>query len=159
MHRREYERLAQFSFARKDAMVAPILSERTAEDHVTNVEIAWLFDQHRMTFAKSFGWWDIVNSGGRVGMLASIDMCFLSEVWGTDEVQVSTAVEAIGTCSYTLAQIMRQQEKPVAVARSTLVLVGLNGPEPLPQSARDLMTEGLLRKFRNEPPAALPPVR
>lgn len=145
MQRKECERITKLGFALENNMVAPILSERTAKDHVTNVEIAWLLDQHRMTFAKSFGWWEIVSSGGRSGMLASIDIAFLSEAWAADEVRVATAIEAIGKHSYTLVQTMRQREKIVAVARSILVLVGLNGPEPLPQSARDMMGAGMLR--------------
>lgn len=156
MRREECERLARSRFPLKEDMLAPLLSERTEDEHVTNVEIAWLFDRHRAAFAKFFGWWNIVSSCGRNGMLVSFDTCFLSEVWGTEEVEISTAVEAVGTCSYTLVQVMRQRRKVVAVARSTLVLVGPNGPETLPQSARELMITGMLGECGNEQPAALP---
>jgi acyl-CoA thioesterase FadM len=122
----------------------PNLSGRKEDDHVTNVEIAWILDRDRMAFARDFGWWPLV-SGGYTGLLVATQIEYIAELWTDRPVQVTTAIETLGRTSYTLVQAIEQDGWIAALARSTFVLRGPQGIEVLSDALREQMKTGMIQ--------------
>ncbi|MGE4322985.1 MAG: acyl-CoA thioesterase [Sphingobium sp.] len=130
--------LTDAAFTFESAAALPSFKSRTGDEHLDNVEIAWMLDQQRMEFARHVGWWSYLT-GGLLGMLVSTQIDYLHELWADRPILIGAAIGDVGSSSYSIVQAVRQSDQVVAVARTVLVLVGPNGAQKIASDMRSLM--------------------
>jgi acyl-CoA thioester hydrolase len=77
-------------------------------------------------------------------MVASISMDYLAQGHFPDPVAVHCAIEGIGRTSWTIIQLLAQNGKPVAFARSVLVAIADDRPTPVADDYRVLLGQWML---------------
>lgn len=103
--------------------------------HINNVALAGMIEESRVRFNMEFGLADLL--AGRGTMIVSIAIDYLAQAFYPRSVLGMTAVERIGRSSWTTVQVLAQDERPIAFARSVLVSVAENGASPLTDALRD----------------------
>lgn len=106
--------------------------------HLNNVAIAAMFEDGRVRFNTSVRILGFLE--GRRGMVASMGIEYISEGYYPGEVSVHCAVESVGRSSWTCVQLLVQNDKVVAFARSVLVSLVGDTPTALPDDLRQTMT-------------------
>jgi acyl-CoA thioester hydrolase len=74
-------------------------------------------------------------------MVASVSMEYLSQGHFPDPVTVHCAVERIGNSSWTVVQLLGQNGRPVAFARSALVAIADDRPTPIAEDYRPVLAQ------------------
>lgn len=105
--------------------------------HLNNVAIAAMFEDGRVRFNTSVRILGALE--GRRGMVASMAIEYISEGYYPGEVSVHCAVESVGRSSWTCLQLLVQNGKVIALARSILVSLVGDTPTALPEDLRTTM--------------------
>ena len=111
--------------------------------HLNNVALAAMMEDARVRFNMSLG--SAVQIGERRGMVASVAMEYLSQGHFPDPVAVHCAIERVGNSSWTVIQLLAQNGRPVAFARSALVAIADDRPTPIAEEYRKVLAEWTLR--------------
>ncbi|MFC6620561.1 acyl-CoA thioesterase [Novosphingobium panipatense] len=110
--------------------IEPRFADLDLNMHINNVAMAAYLEDGRVRFHRACGYRDILS--GFSSMIVSLGIEYLGEGHYPDTLQVHSAVERVGRSSHGLVQLLRQNGRLVAFARSTMVAVGEDGPEALP---------------------------
>ena len=111
--------------------------------HLNNVALAAMMEDARVRFNMSMG--DAVKLGERRAMVASVAMEYLSQGYFPDPVTVHCAVERVGNSSWTVVQVLAQNGRPVAFARSALVAIADDRPTPIAEDYRAILARWTLK--------------
>lgn len=111
--------------------------------HLNNVALAAMMEDARVRFNMSMG--DAVKLGERRAMVASVAMEYLSQGYFPDPVTVHCAVERVGNSSWTVVQVLAQNGRPVAFARSALVAIADDRPTPIAEDYRAILAKWTLK--------------
>ncbi len=112
-------------------------------NHLNNVALAAMFEDGRVRFNHGSGFRE--GMVGHRAMVASTEIAYLAEGHFPVPITVHCGVEALGRSSWTVVQILIQQGKLVAFARSTLVCIRDDRPAPLPDAFRTTLEQWILR--------------
>lgn len=111
--------------------------------HLNNVALAAMMEDARVRFNMGMG--GAIRIGERRAMVASVAMEYLSQGHFPDPVTVHCAVERIGNSSWSVVQLLVQNGRPVAFARSALVAIADDRPAPIAEEYRAILAEWSLR--------------
>jgi acyl-CoA thioester hydrolase len=111
--------------------------------HLNNVALAAMMEDARVRFNISLG--SAIRIGERRAMVASVAMEYLSQGHFPDPVTVHCAVERVGNSSWSVVQLLVQNDRPVAFARSALVAIADDRPTPIAEDYRAILAEWILR--------------
>ncbi|WP_088310464.1 acyl-CoA thioesterase [Novosphingobium sp. B 225] len=112
-------------------------------NHLNNVALAAMFEDGRVRFNHGSGFRE--GMVGHRAMVASTEIAYLAEGHFPLPITVHCGVEALGRSSWTVVQMLIQQGKPIAFARSTLVCIRDDRPAPLPDAFRATLEQWVLR--------------
>ena len=112
--------------------------------HLNNVALAAMMEDARVRFNMSMG--SAVKIGERRAMVASVAMEYLAQGHFPDPVTVHCAVERVGNSSWTVIQLLAQNGRPVAFARSALVAIADDRPTPIAEDYRAILAEWTLKE-------------
>ncbi|KQM21815.1 acyl-CoA thioesterase [Novosphingobium sp. Leaf2] len=120
--------LARYPFS---ATIESRFGDMDINRHINNVALAAYLEDARVRFYEQtgFGGW----SDGLATMIVSLAVEYLSEGQYPDPFTVFCAIEDLGRSSHRLVQLIVQDGRIIAFARSVLVAVGDNGPATLPE--------------------------
>lgn len=111
--------------------------------HLNNVALAAMMEDARVRFNMSMG--SAIKIGERRAMVASVAMEYLSQGHFPDPVTVHCAVERIGNSSWSVVQLLVQNGRAVAFARSALVAIADDRPTPIAEDYRPVLTQWSLK--------------
>jgi acyl-CoA thioester hydrolase len=102
--------------------------------HLNNVALAAMMEDARVRFVQSVG----INGepGERRAMVASFAIEYLAQGYFPGPVTVHCAIESIGRTSWVVAQLLVQENRVVAFARSILVAIASDRPTPVAEDFR-----------------------
>lgn len=112
--------------------------------HLNNVALAAMMEDARVRFNMSMG--SAVKIGERRAMVASVAMEYLSQGHFPDPVTVHCAVERVGNSSWTVIQLLAQNGRAVAFARSALVAIADDRPTPIAEDYRQILAAWTLKE-------------
>jgi acyl-CoA thioester hydrolase len=107
--------------------------------HLNNVALAAMMEDARVRFNLAMG--DAIKIGERRAMVASVAMEYLSQGHFPDPVTVHCGVERTGNSSWTVVQLLVQNGRPVAFARSALVAIAADRPAPIAEDYRVILAK------------------
>lgn len=123
--------------------IEPRFGDLDVNMHINNVAMVGFFEDGRVRFHRQSGYRE--GLVGLSSMIASVAIEYLGEGHYPDALTVHCAVEHLGRTSHRLVQLVTQDDRTVAFARSTMVTVGKDGPAPLPAVFADQAREWSLR--------------
>ncbi len=107
--------------------------------HLNNVALAAMMEDARVRFNLAMG--SAIKIGERRAMVASVGMEYLSQGHFPDPVTVHCGVEQVGNSSWTVVQLLAQNGRPVAFARSALVAIADDRPTPIAEDYRAVLAQ------------------
>lgn len=107
--------------------------------HLNNVALAAMMEDARVRFNLVMG--DAIKIGERRAMVASVAMEYLSQGHFPDPVSVHCGVERVGNSSWIVVQLLAQNGRPVAFARSALVAIADDRPTPIAEDYRAILAQ------------------
>lgn len=107
--------------------------------HLNNVALAAMMEDARVRFNLAIG--GAIKIGERRAMVASVAMEYLSQGHFPGPVTVRCAIEGVGRSSWTIAQLLEQDGRAVAFARSVLVAIADDRPAPVPDDYRAMLLD------------------
>ncbi len=113
-------------------------SDMDPNQHLNNVALAAMMEDGRVRFNVGMGM--RVALGQRRAMVASMGIEYLSEGHFPGPVEVFCAIEAVGRTSWTIVQVLMQEDRTVAFARSIIVSIADGRPAPVPDDFRAELT-------------------
>jgi acyl-CoA thioester hydrolase len=113
-------------------------------DHLNNVAIAAMFEDARVRLSLALGFRPDRTPGGRRFVVAAVDIAYLAEGRFPDPITCYAAPLVIGRSSWTLHQVLIQQDRPVATAKSVLVSIIDDRPAPLDPAMAAKLGEWML---------------
>lgn len=108
--------------------------------HLNNVALAAMMEDARVRFNLSMD--RVIKLGERRAMVASVAMEYLSQGHFPDPVTVHCAIEGVGRTSWTIIQLLEQHGRPVAFARSVIVSIADDRPNPVSAELRENLLAG-----------------
>ena len=111
--------------------------------HLNNVALAAMMEDARVRFNLAMG--SAVRIGERRAMVASVAMEYLAQGHFPDPVCVHCAVERVGNSSWTVVQLLAQNDQPVAFARSALVAIADDRPVAIADDYRPVLAQWSLK--------------
>ena len=102
--------------------------------HLNNVALAAMMEDARVRFNMAQG--EAIRIGERRAMVASVAMEYLAQGHFPDPVTVYNAVESVGRSSWSVVQLLVQNDTAVAFARSALVAIADDRPAPISDAFR-----------------------
>ena len=127
---------ARYPFAH---MITARFADVDPNQHLNNVALAAMMEDARVRFNLAMG--SAIKIGERRAMVASVSMEYLSQGHFPDPVTVHCAVERIGNSSWTVVQLLGQNGRPVAFARSALVAIADDRPTPIAEDYRPVLAQ------------------
>ena len=112
--------------------------------HLNNVALAAMMEDARVRFNQAIGL--NVKMGERRAMVASVGMEYLAQGHFPQPVDAHCGIEQVGRTSWSIAQLLTQQERPVAFARSVIVAIAEDRPAPVPDDYRELLNAWSLKQ-------------
>lgn len=112
--------------------------------HLNNVALAAMMEDARVRFNLALG--SATKIGERRAMVASVAMDYLSQGHFPDPVTVHCGVERTGNSSWTVVQLLIQSGRPVAFARSVLVAIADDRPNPIAEDYRAVLAQWTLKE-------------
>ena len=100
-------------------------------DHINNVAMAAMIEDARVRFALGAGLKPDRSPGGRRFVVAAIEINYLAQAHFPDPLVCLAAPVATGRTSWTLHQLLMQNDRAVATARSVMVVTVDDQPVPL----------------------------
>jgi acyl-CoA thioester hydrolase len=127
--------------------IATRFSDLDTNLHINNVALAGICEDSRVRFHKASGYHAALHDSGpgTTAMVVSFAIEYLGQAFHPDPVRVHVAAEKIGSSSYVIAQLLLQGERPVAFARSTMVVVRDGRAIPIPDLFRTSVQPWMLR--------------
>jgi acyl-CoA thioester hydrolase len=115
--------------------------------HLNNVALAEICEEARVRFHGASGFVAAISGGGAGSgaMVVSFAIEYLGQGYHPDPVTAHVAATRIGTSSYGLAILIRQNGRTVAHAQAAMVAVRDGRPSPIPESFRDKVADWMLR--------------
>ncbi|MES2493063.1 MAG: thioesterase family protein [Pseudomonadota bacterium] len=111
--------------------------------HVNNVAMAGLFEDARVRFLHHVG---LMGPESQVQpMAASFAIDYLRQAYYPQPLTFCVAVSQIGNTSHTLINLALQDDRPVALAHSVVVITAGGRPCPLPQGIDSVLRSLALR--------------
>lgn len=107
--------------------------------HLNNVALSAMMEDARVRFNLAIG--SAIKIGERRAMVASVEMDYLSQGHFPDPVSVHCGVERIGNSSWTVVQLLVQNDRAVAFARSALVAISADRPTPIAEDYRAILIQ------------------
>lgn len=107
--------------------------------HLNNVALAAMMEDARVRFNLAIG--ARIRIGERRAMVASVAMEYLSQGHFPDPVTVHCGIEGVGRTSWAIVQLLEQNGRPVAFARSIIVAIADDRPTPVPEDYRSVLLE------------------
>lgn len=105
--------------------------------HLNNVALAAMMEDARVRFNMAQG--GVIKIGERRAMVVSVAMEYLAQGHFPDSVTVHCAVESVGRTSWSVVQLLVQNETAVAFARSALVAIANDRPAQIAEDYRTLL--------------------
>lgn len=103
--------------------------------HLNNVALAGIIEDARVRFHAASGYH--VAMEGWTAMVANLTIDYVGQGFYPAPVTLHIGATEVGRTSYGLAQLVRQGDTAVALARSVMVCVKDNRPFPIPDSFRE----------------------
>ena len=103
--------------------------------HINNVSLVGLLEEGRVRYHRAAG-----NGGPNMHaapMVVSMAVEFLGQSYFPDPLEMHVAVGPLGHTSYTLCQLVTQQDRLVAFAQVTMVSMAGGAPSELPAAFRE----------------------
>ena len=133
--------LARYPFTH---MVTTRFADVDPNQHLNNVALAAMMEDARVRFNQAIGL--NVKMGERRAMVASVGMEYLTQGHFPQPVDAHCGIEQVGRTSWSIAQLLTQQERPVAFARSVIVAIADDRPAPVPDDYRELLNAWSLKQ-------------
>jgi acyl-CoA thioester hydrolase len=111
--------------------------------HLNNVALAGIIEDARVRFHAASGY--NIATAGWVAMVANLTIDYLGQGFYPAPVTVHIGATNLGRTSYGMAQLVRQGNAVVALARSVMVCVNGNQPYPIPEAFRQSLQPLMLR--------------
>lgn len=108
--------------------------------HLNNVALAAMMEDARVRFNQTIGL--KVKTGERRAMVASVGMEYLAQGHFPQPVDAHCAIEQVGRTSWSIAQLLTQEGRVVAFARSVIVAIADDRPAPVPDETRNCSITG-----------------
>lgn len=123
--------------------IEPRFTDLDLNRHINNAALADILQEARVRFhhASRFG----PSLAGMSSMAVSLSIDFLGQAHHPDPLDHHVAAVAIGRTSHTLAQLVTQNGRTVAYARTVLVCVRDDEPAENPPSFLEAMKDWMLR--------------
>ncbi|MFM5916742.1 MAG: acyl-CoA thioesterase [Novosphingobium sp.] len=115
-------------------MVTTRFADVDPNQHLNNVALAALMEDARVRFNQAIGL--NVKIGERRAMVASVGMEYLAQGHFPDPVEARCAIEQVGRSSWSIAQLLVQNGRVIAFARSVIVAITEDRPAPVPDDTR-----------------------
>ncbi len=112
--------------------------------HLNNVALAAMMEDARVRFNQMIGL--NVKIGERRAMVASVGMEYLAQGHFPQPVDAHCGIEQVGRTSWSIAQLLTQEGRVVAFARSVIVAIADDRPAPVPDATRDLLNHWSLKQ-------------
>lgn len=126
-----------------DCTIEPRFGDLDINMHINNVAMAGILEDARVRFHHRNGYARMRT--GHSSMVASIAIEYLGEGAYPDSVRIACAVEQVGRTSHRLVQLVTQNGRTLAFARTVLVTVGPDGPTALPADFTAAIEPWMLR--------------
>lgn len=123
--------------------IEPRFGDLDTNQHINNAAMAGIIEEARVRFHYGVGVAGAFD--GITSMVASLDIAFVGQTWYPHTLTAHTAPSRFGRSSYDLEILIIQQERPVVHAVTTLVLMGPDGPVPLPDKWKESLAPWMLR--------------
>lgn len=105
--------------------------------HLNNVALAAMMEDARVRFNLAMG--SVIKVGERRAMVASVAMDYLSQGHFPGPVSVHCAIEDVGRSSWRVIQLLVQDDRAVAFARSVIVAIADDRPTPVSEEFRSAL--------------------
>ena len=106
--------------------------------HLNNVALSAMMEDARVRFNQAVGL--SVKMGERRAMVASVGMEYLAQGHFPQPVEAHCGIEQVGRSSWSIAQLLTQQGRVVAFARSVIVAIADDVPAPITDGDRELLS-------------------
>ncbi len=124
--------------------IEPRFGDLDVNMHINNVAMSGMIEDGRVRFHRKVGYSALLTNLS--SMVASLQIDFLGEGQYPDAIVVHSAIDGIGRTSHRIFNLVTQNERPIVLARSTIVAVGPDGPAPLTEPFREAMSAWMLRE-------------
>lgn len=115
--------------------IAARFADLDLNQHINNVAVAGLFEEGRVRFNAAWGLAHLLDGVG--AMIANVAIDYLAQAYYPQPLRGFAAVERIGGSSWTMVQLLLQEERVVAFSRAVLVCVSAEGSAPLSGPLRE----------------------
>ncbi len=123
--------------------IATRFGDLDVNQHLNNVAVAQVCEEARVRFHRASGYHKAI--AGQTSMTASVTIEYLGQGFHPEPLEVHVAPLRIGTTSYTLSQLIRQDGRTVAYAEVVLVCIRDDRPAPIPELFRESVQPWMLR--------------
>lgn len=113
--------------------------------HINNVALAEICEEARVRFHGASGFIAAISGAGAGAMVVSFAIEYLGQGYHPDPVAAHVAATRIGTSSYGLAILIRQNGGTLAHAQAVMVAVRDGQPAPIPDGFRTVVEPWMLR--------------
>jgi acyl-CoA thioester hydrolase len=114
-----------------------------SQGHVNNAAAAVILQEARVDL--NFQAQVALARGGLSNMVASLCIEYAGEMRHPLPVEVSSGILALGRSSVIVGQLARQAGRPTLYAETVLVVVGPDGPTPMPDALRAAYEDLIIR--------------
>ncbi|GGC04179.1 hypothetical protein GCM10011494_23310 [Novosphingobium endophyticum] len=111
--------------------------------HINHVALAGMVEDGRVRFHQKIGYSDLLVN--QSSMVANLQVDFLGEGQYPAAIAVHSAVGEVGRTSHRIINLVTQDGRLIALAQTTIVAVGPDGPSPLPDRFRQAIPQWMLR--------------
>jgi acyl-CoA thioester hydrolase len=111
--------------------------------HLNNVSLVGLLEEGRVRYHRAAG--NGVPGKSVSPMVVSMAVEFLGQSYFPDPLEIHVAAGPLGRTSYTLCQLVTQQERLIAFAQVTMVSMADGGPSELPAAFRESLHAWMLK--------------
>jgi acyl-CoA thioester hydrolase len=123
--------------------IATRFSDIDLNHHINNVTLGDVCQEARVRFHSASGFRAAIAGAG--AMVASFSIDYLGQGYYPDPLTAHVAALGIGSTSYRLAMLIRQNGRTVAYAQAVMVAAREGRPIEIPDSFRDGVAPWMLR--------------
>lgn len=111
--------------------------------HINNVAMAAMFEDARLRFITAVGM--PRNTDNARFMVASVNIDYLAQAYYPEGMECRVGVLPGGRSSWSVRQLLLQQDRPVATAHATIVFTNGERPIPIDPALRERLNAWLIR--------------
>lgn len=111
--------------------------------HINNVAMAAVFEDARLRFITAVGM--PKNADGARFMVANVTIDYLAQAYYPAGLECRVGALPGGRSSWSLRQLLLQDDRPVATAQVTIVFTDGERPQPIDQALRERLDAWLIR--------------